>query len=44
MSAGSGRSVASFASHKSVSLNFRWFGFSEISEKMPYAAWKNFMR
>jgi hypothetical protein len=39
MSAGSGRSVASFASQSSVSLNLRWFGLSAISEKMPYAAW-----
>ena len=37
MSAGSGRSVASFASQSSVSLNLRWFGLSAISEKMPYA-------
>ncbi len=37
MSAGSGRSVASFASQRSVSLNLRWFGLSAISLKMPYA-------
>lgn len=39
MSAGSGSWVASFASHSSVSLNFRWFGLSAISLKIVYAYW-----